>query len=64
MGSIRSCLFKSDFHWWLVEELNITTPLLLPLVVNTPFTDDEKLGMDPILWMQVLSPSPTCRFHF
>jgi hypothetical protein len=36
-----------------VEELNITTPLLLPLVVNTPFTEEEKVGMDPVLWLQV-----------
>ncbi len=26
--------------------------ILMPLVVATPFTEQEKLGMDPTLWMQ------------
>ena len=53
VGSVRSCLFDADFHWWLVNELDITTHLLLPLVVATPLTDTEKVGMNPLLWMQV-----------
>jgi hypothetical protein len=24
----------------------------MPLIVSTPFTEKEKVGMDPILWMQ------------
>mmetsp|Transcript_9046 Transcript_9046/g.13594 ORF Transcript_9046/g.13594 Transcript_9046/m.13594 type:complete len:383 (-) Transcript_9046:52-1200(-) len=52
VGSIRSCLFDSNIHFWMIEEVNVVTPLLLPLVVNTPFTEQEKQGMDPILWMQ------------
>ena len=54
VASVRSCLFDKDFHWWLVDELDITTSLLLPLVVGTTlFTDEEKEGMNPLLWMQV-----------
>jgi hypothetical protein len=52
VGSIRSCLFDPDFHWWLVDEMDITTSLLLPLVVpEHPFTETEKEGMNPRLWM-------------
>lgn len=28
------------------------TPLLLPLVGNNPFTEKEREGMEPILWMK------------
>lgn len=52
VGSIRSCLFDSNNHWWLVRDLNIIPVLLLPLVTATELTDKEKEGMDPILWMQ------------
>jgi hypothetical protein len=53
VGTIRSCLFDNEFHWWLIEETSFLTELLIPLIVSTPFTDAEKVGMDPILWMQV-----------
>jgi hypothetical protein len=50
---VRSCLFNSDVHWWMVNEMKVIPVLLLPLVTETEFTDKEKNGMDPILWMQV-----------
>ena len=53
VGCIRSCLFNSDVHWWMVNEMKIIPVLLLPLVTETEFTENEKKGMDPILWMQV-----------
>ena len=37
-----------------MNDLDITTALLVPLVVGTPFTDKEKIGMNPLLWMQVI----------
>lgn len=37
----------------MLYELKVLTPLLVPLVVNTPFLEREKDGMDPVLWMLV-----------
>jgi hypothetical protein len=42
----RSCLFDTEVHWWMLHELNILPIILTPLVVNTPFTEKEKVGMD------------------
>ena len=69
---IRTCIFDKEVHWWLLEEVNILTPMLLLCVVGVgdhfdgketvkidPFTDDEKKGMDPRLWMATVSPSKT-----
>jgi hypothetical protein len=53
VASLRNCLFDSDEHWWLVNDQNVLTFLLSPLVVATPFTEEEKIGMDPKLWMMV-----------
>lgn len=36
--------------------MKVVTPLLVPLVVNTPFSDREREGMDPILWMKSDDP--------
>lgn len=53
VASLRNCLFDSDEHWWLVNDKNLLTFILSPLVVATPFTEEEKSGMDPKLWMMV-----------
>jgi hypothetical protein len=53
VASVRNCLFDADEHWWLVQEQKILGSLLGPLVVTTPFTEEEKIGMDPKLWMMV-----------
>ena len=55
VGCIKTVLFDTDIHWWMVHELKILTPLVIPLIVNTPFTDDEKNGMDPLIWMNAES---------
>jgi hypothetical protein len=34
-----SCLFDQDIHWWMVVDMKVVDELLLPLVVNTPFTE-------------------------
>lgn len=56
LASVRSCLFDTEVHWWMVHEINIVTSVLLPLVVATPFTEQEKKGMDPVLWMRAENP--------
>lgn len=50
---LNSCLFDKDIHWWMLNEINVLTPLLFHLIVAKPFKDDEKVNMDPILWIQV-----------
>ena len=35
----RSCLFDTAIHWWIVKEVNITSYILMPLVVGIAFTD-------------------------
>ena len=56
IGTVRNCLFDSDEHFYLVVEKNILTAILLPLVVNTPFTEEEKKGMDAKIWMAATLP--------
>lgn len=36
----------------MLYEIRVLTPLLLPLVCNNPFTEKEREGMEPILWMK------------
>lgn len=36
----------------MLYEIRVLTPLLLPLIYNCPFTEKEREGMDPILWMK------------
>lgn len=56
---VNSCLFDTEFHWWLINELNVLVPLCLPLVGNVPFSDKDKEGMDPSLWLAAENPSKT-----
>ena len=56
VGAVRTCLFDTETHWWMVFEVKVLTALLTPLVAPTPFTEDEKKGMDPRLWMQAEDP--------
>jgi hypothetical protein len=57
IASIRNCLFDTEVHWWLVNEVDIVTHLLLPLVVPTPFEEKEKVGMSPVLWLAAMNPA-------
>lgn len=36
----------------MLYEVKVLPHLLLPLVCNTPFTEKEREGMEPILWMK------------
>lgn len=57
VAALRSCLFDSEEHIWFVKEVKILPTLLLPLVAPTPFTEQEKKGMDPLVWMQAEDPN-------
>ena len=48
-----SCLFDEDVHWWMVVDAKVVDHIVLPLIVATPFTEQEKVGMNPIWWLQV-----------
>ncbi|KAJ1414788.1 hypothetical protein B484DRAFT_164038 [Ochromonadaceae sp. CCMP2298] len=56
VGCVRTCLFDKDIHWWMVVDAGCVDHLVLPLITPTPFTDVEKKGMNPILWMQAERP--------
>lgn len=53
---LLSLLFDKDDHWWMLYDVNVLNYLLMPIVDPTPFTDKEKEGMDPLLWMQAENP--------
>eukprot|EP01031_Cornospumella_fuschlensis_P027318 gene27318-32999_t len=50
-ATLKNCLFDSSFHHWVVCELDVLSAICLPLVVPTPFSDKDKEGMDPVLWL-------------
>ena len=56
VATIKNLLFDSSVHWWFVFESELLTTLLTPLVAATPFTDQEKVGMDITLWMMADDP--------
>jgi hypothetical protein len=40
----------------MLNEVKVLTPLLIPLTVPTPFTDQDREGMDPTIWLQAQNP--------
>ena len=57
VASLRTCLFDNEIHWWIVHEVRVLPFIMLPIIVATPFTDMEKNGMDPILWLNAENPA-------
>jgi Domain of unknown function (DUF383)/Domain of unknown function (DUF384) len=57
VGSLRTVLFDKDVHWWILFDVGALPYIMLPLVVATPFTDKEKAGMDPILFIAAENPA-------
>lgn len=51
VACLRTCLFENEIHWWMLHEVNVLSFIMLPIVVATPFTEREKIGMDPMLWI-------------
>lgn len=56
ISALRTCLFDTDLHWWMLYEVKVLSAILLPIVTPTPYTEAEKKGMDPLVWMQAESP--------
>ena len=57
VASLRTCLFENEIHWWMIHEVGVLPYIMLPIIVATPFTDMEKVGMDPMLWLNAENPS-------
>lgn len=51
-GMIRNCCLETDASWWLLNQVKLTSHLLYPLAGPEELDMDEKLGMDPDLWLQ------------
>src|SRR3546814_18546223 len=43
------CLFDEEFHFCLITEVGLLTPLLKPLMGLFELDEEEKEGMDPAL---------------
>jgi Domain of unknown function (DUF383)/Domain of unknown function (DUF384) len=56
VACLRTCLFENEIHWWILHEVGILPYIMLPIIVATPFTDAEKVGMDPVLWLNAQNP--------
>lgn len=57
VASLRTCLFDNEIHWWIIHEVRVLPYIMLPIIVATPFTDMEKDGMDPLLWLNAENPA-------
>lgn len=51
-GMIRNCCLEKEAAWWMLNVVQITTPLLYPLAGPEALELDEKQGMDPDLWLE------------
>ncbi len=50
-GMIRNCCLDKEAVWWMLNIVKIVTPLLYPLAGPEELDLDEKIGMDPDLWL-------------
>lgn len=57
VACLRTCLFENEIHWWILHEVGVLPYIMLPIIVATPFTDAEKVGMDPVLWLNAQNPT-------
>ena len=51
-GAVRNACFEKDSSWWLINEAKITEKILYPLAGPEGFDLDDKVGMDPSLWLE------------
>lgn len=64
-GTIKNCCFDSESAYWLLNQVGILTHLLYPLAGPEELEMEEKVGMDPELWLEgpdkVREPCPATR---
>lgn len=51
-GTVRNCCLDQDSTWWLLNVVRITTHILYPLAGPEDLDPDEKVGLDPDLWLE------------
>jgi len=51
-GAVKNCCFEKDSAWWLLNQVHILKHLLYPLAGPEELELDEKIGMDPDLWLE------------
>jgi hypothetical protein len=51
-GTIRNCCLESESAWWFLNVLNLTNFILYPLAGPEELDVDDKIGMDPDLWLE------------
>lgn len=51
-GSIKNCCFERDSSYWLLHEVNVVKALLYPLAGPEELDPDDKVGLDPDLWLE------------
>jgi hypothetical protein len=51
-GTVRNCCLDSDFAWWLLHVVKVSSHILYPLAGPEELTMEEKRGLDPNLWLE------------
>lgn len=51
-GTVKNCCFDSESAYWLLNHVGILTHLLYPLAGPEELEMEEKVGMDPELWLE------------
>lgn len=51
-GTVKNCCFESESAYWLLNHVGILTHLLYPLAGPEELDMEEKVGMDPELWLE------------
>lgn len=51
-GVIKNICFDKDSAWWLLNEIEILKHLLYPLAGPEELDLDDRVGMDPELWLE------------
>lgn len=50
-GMLRNCCLERESVWWMLNVVHVLTPILYPLAGPEELDMDEKVGMDPDLWL-------------
>jgi len=51
-GAVKNCCFDKDSSYWLLHEVDIVKQLLYPLAGPEELDPDDKIGLDPDLWLE------------
>jgi hypothetical protein len=51
-GAVKNCCFDKDSSYWLLNEVDIVKQLLYPLAGPEELDPDDKIGLDPDLWLE------------